>query len=272
MLALLTDPVLGSWRRDVDDVLAIIMAKRLLTKIATTEGNGNAITTFRTALKVKTKLNINATVHPSPKVGIFSNPLNSVEALREAIRESIDIVSIAPNTYLYEAIKNEKPKYQNLVLMGGSLKKRVLGILPEFNFWKDPLAAERTIESPGWRRVIIVPVDTTISAKISCKKIFNLLKKGKTYDWLIRGIKPWCKTSTILFRGFIPHDLVAILAYKCLINKTYECDNITTKEVYIKLKKYIILKDSNGTRVEILLPSTNLAKLVLEDLEYSLYN
>jgi len=52
-LALLTDPVLESWRGNVDDILAIVMARKHVEIIATTEGNADARTTYMTAMLLK---------------------------------------------------------------------------------------------------------------------------------------------------------------------------------------------------------------------------
>jgi len=109
-----------------------------------------------------------ASVHRSPKAKSYvkAEGMHSVNALKLALSSGYSIVSIAPNTYLHEALESVKPRGQSLVIIGSSLKKKVLDILPEFNFWRDPKAAQAIIEESEWGRIIIVPVDTTISAKV----------------------------------------------------------------------------------------------------------
>ena len=267
MSALLTDPVLGSWRRDVDDVLSIIMLKDIVKKIATTEGNGPAYLTYKTSLALKEKGMITATVHPSPKLKI-ANISNSVEALLESLQRGYDIVTIAPNTYLYEALKQASIERGGmLTIMGGSLRKRLLYILPEFNFWRDQKAAKYVVENYIWRTRLIVTIDTTMRVKWNCKNIIRYFDK-MGLNWLSTGIRKWCITSKLLFGGFIPHDPITTYAYRCMIGKSAsECDlDLTEKKV--RVKKTRIVFDKNGVDALILNYTPKLHRQVMNELLY----
>jgi inosine-uridine nucleoside N-ribohydrolase len=269
VLSVLTDPVLGSWRRDVDDVMAIIMLKEYLKRLATTEGNGPPQMTYRTALLLKKKLGLKASIHPSPKLG-HTTTIPSDKALYMSIREGQDIITIAPNTYLSRALTMiEKTPRSILTVMGGAIRKRLLYILPEFNFWKDPQAAKHVIENHVWKTRLIVPIDTTITVKWNCKLLSRKLR-DKGHIWLVQGIKPWCFTSKILFGGFIPHDLIAAYLYKCWIKPKDCTGELKVKETKLLVKGTRLVKDANGVDAFVLHPSKSLSEQVLENLLESL--
>jgi len=271
MISLLTDPVLGSWRRDVDDVLAIIMLASNLYKIATTEGNGPPSLTYKTALEVKEKLKLKATVHPSPKLGLSSHQ-NTLEVLKETLKSSHDIVSIAPNTYLYRALDSTTSTYRNhlITIMGGYLNNKLLRIIPEFNFWKDENAAKKVVEDDRWDDRLIVPIDTTMTIKWKCNKLIRHLI-AYNLTWLAKGIKPWCTTSRVLFGGFIPHDAIAAYFYKCWTGIIYCSNKIKYRKTNLIVKRSKLVETPNGVKAFVLEPSQYLGDAVLSDLFESLH-
>ncbi len=220
MVAILCDPSLGRYRGDVDDVLALLYLIRRgvrISGIAAVEGNADARHAYQVAESVARASGEDIPVYPSPKA--VRGEETAVDFLRSAISEGEDVIAMSPLTYLAEALRKVNgPFYSRIFIMGGSIRQRALAAFPEFNFWKDALAARRVLEAP-WREVHVIPLDFTATVKWDCGRLVRSLREISMdlNDPLIKlvagGIVPWCRTSTTFFGGLVPHDVLAVIYY-----------------------------------------------------------
>lgn len=251
-------PIIIDTDPGIDDAMALTLALRSeqldVRLITTVAGNVDVEKTTNNALKLVEFLNVDVPVakgmgkailrdsvyaedvHGETGMDGYEFPvptkqiseLHAVEALRKALMESDELVTLVPIAALtniatlflmYPEVKN---KIKEIVMMGGTLGKGNTNTVSEFNIFVDPHAAKIVLESGV--RIVMVPLDVTREAAIHKESVEALHKNSKLGE-MFYGLFSHYRGGSIE-KGLRMHDTCAI-AY--LIKPEF----FKTKEIYV---------------------------------------
>ncbi|MEW6201147.1 MAG: nucleoside hydrolase [bacterium] len=223
-----TDPALGCPGRDVDDGLALFLALNSpeleVEAITITYGNVSLKSAQRSAHRItsflkKEKIQIYPGASSPRALGKTSEAAERLIHLFSQNPEDVSLLAVGPLTNIATVEKMEPGilrRLREVVIMGGAVYRR--GIVPpffkaEFNFWRDPSAAEIVLRSGA--NIFLFPLDVTykvVFGKIEMEQLHSSKTAAGEYLWKNLVLWYWMNKVFTLSDGFHPHDPV-VAAY-----------------------------------------------------------
>lgn len=240
-------PVIIDCDPGIDDVMALLIALASenldIRGITTLAGNVAAASTARNAQAIceltgrnievcagaeeplDKRVSTASEIHGSNGIGDVElpvrgsiGPLHSVEFLKQKLDQSdgsLEIVALGPLTNLALLLKQYPESFQRIrriSLMGGSLGRGNVTAHAEFNFFADPLAADRVLRSGV--PVDVYGLDVTNQALLFANQIDELGQTGgRVLEPAVRIIRHYLKFyESKGLKGIKLHDPLAVAA------------------------------------------------------------
>ncbi|MBK5093517.1 MAG: nucleoside hydrolase, partial [Actinobacteria bacterium] len=224
-----TDPATGYPLADVDDGLALLYLLAYpkefnLLGITTVYGNASLPKTTSKAEEIlrvarRTEIPVLPGAASSKQLGADTRASGF---LRESVASQpgkVTILALGPLTNVAAAGFADPDFYSNvkrIVIMGGALEEGYgLPLIPplEFNFFKDPIAADSVLGAKCEK--VVISADLCRQAVFTRRELTSLWRMGNPVaTYLAYRIRPWLRLNQIMpfvpWRGgFVPWDVVA---------------------------------------------------------------